>query len=259
MPQIHTVLQGLNTSTSEGNLSYCGVTLLRGERTTLVDVGFQGRQALLIERLHALGVEPTDVERVVLTHAHWDHSLNLLRFPNAEVVIHRDEYEYVQQPTAGDWATPAYTQDILRRARQVTTVSDGEELEPGVRVMAVPGHSPGSMAVLVETPTGVAGIVGDALPMRAAAMAPVPSARLIFFDEEAGERSARRIIDTCRFVYPGHDRPFSVDGGQFHYMEPASLTVVNPPRDEDGTVRAAISEAEVPFETVVQPIARRRA
>lgn len=258
MPRIQTVLQGFSTSTSEGNLSYCGVTLLRGERITLVDVGFQGRQAVLMERLSAAGLGPTDIDRVVLTHAHWDHALNLLRFPNAEVVIHRDEYEYVQQPNAGDWATPAYTQDILRRARQVTTVTDGEELEPGVRVMAVPGHSPGSMAVLVETPDGVAGIVGDALPMRAAAMAPVPSARLIFFDEEAGELSARRIIETCRVVYPGHDRPFAVDGGRFRYLEPASITLVNPPRDEDGAVRAAVSEAPVPFETIVQPTARRR-
>ncbi|MDA0365131.1 MAG: MBL fold metallo-hydrolase [Chloroflexi bacterium] len=258
MPEIRTVLQGFSTSTTEGNLSYCGVTLLRGERVTLVDVGFQGRQALLIERLHAMGLEPTDIDRVVLTHAHWDHALNLLRFPNAEVVIHQDEYEYVQHPHADDWATPAYTQDILRRASRVTTVADGEELESGVRVMAVPGHSPGSMAVLVETPEGVVGVVGDALPMRAAAMAPVPSARLIFFDEEAGERSARRILDSCKFVYPGHDRPFAIDAGQFRYIEPVSMTVVNPPRDEDGTVRAAISEAEVPFETTVQPIARRR-
>lgn len=257
MPQIDVVLQGFSTATNEGSLSYCGVTLIRGERTTLVDVGYHARRELLIERLRALGVAPEGVDRVVLTHAHWDHALNLLHFPNAEVVLHRDEYEYAQSPHALDWATPAYVQDILRRCRSVTTVGDGEELEPGVRVMAVPGHSPGSMAVLVETPDGVTGMVGDALPGRAAAMAPVPSARLVFHDEEAAQGSARRILDTCRVVYPGHDRPFRVEGGAFRYVQPQSIVIRNLPRDEDGTVRARLDETPVPFETVVQASARR--
>ncbi len=251
MPQIDVVLQGFSTTTSEGSLSYCGVTLLRGERTTLVDVGYHARRELLVARLAALGVTPEGVDRVVLTHAHWDHALNLLHFPNAEVVLHRDEYEYAQSPRAHDWATPAYMADILRRCRAVATVGDGEELEPGVRVMAAPGHSPGSMAVLVETAGGVAGMVGDALPSRAAAAAAVPSARLVFHDEEQARRSARRIIDTCAMVYPGHDRAFRVAADGFHYETPQSLVLHNPPRDADGSVHATVDAAEVPFQTTV--------
>jgi N-acyl homoserine lactone hydrolase len=254
---IEVILQGFGTSTSEGSLAYCGVTLLRGEHTTLVDVGYQARREPLVARLRAAGVEPGDVERVVLTHAHWDHALNLLQFPNAEVFLHRDEHDYVQHPHTDDWATPAWTQDILRRARRVTTLRDGEELEPGVRVMAVPGHSPGSMAVLVETPDGVAGLVGDALPGRAAAMAPVPAPRLTFWDEAAGQRSARRILDTCRVVYPGHDRAFRVEAGAFRYLQPQSLIMRNPPRDEDGAIHGSVDPAPVPFEAIVEASARR--
>ena len=257
MAEIQVILQGFGASTSEGLLAYCGVTLIRGQHTTLVDVGYQARQELLLHRLNAAGVARESVDRIVLTHAHWDHALNLLMFPNAEVVIHKDEYDYVQQPNPLDWATPGYTPDILRRCKAVTTVTDGDELEPGVRVMAVPGHSPGTMAVLVDTPEEVAGMVGDALPARAAAMAPVPSARLIFFDEKAGQRSARRIIDTCRFVYPGHDRPFRVEAGSFNYIQSTEINLLNPPRDEDGTMRGGLNEAAIPFETVVQPSARR--
>ncbi len=259
MVELEVVLQGFSASTSEGTLSYCSVTLLRGQRLTLVDVGYMATRDVLRQRLKEAGIEPGDIERVILTHAHWDHALNLLAFPNAEIILHRDEYEYVQHPHALDTATPAFTPDILARCRVVNTVGDGEELEPGVRVMAVPGHSPGSMAVLVDTADGIAGVVGDALPMRAAALAPVPSARMIFFDEEAAERSARRIIDTCRVIYPGHDRAFQVDGGSFRYLHPQSLVLLNPPRDEDGTVYCAIDDTPVPFETIVQPSARPRA
>jgi glyoxylase-like metal-dependent hydrolase (beta-lactamase superfamily II) len=256
MPQIQTLLQGFTVATSEGNLSYCSVTLLRGARTTLVDVGYFARGDLLVQRLRAAGLEPGDVERIVLTHAHWDHCLNLQRFPNAEVLIDRDELDYTADPHPEDVATPVWIGDMLGRYR-VSAVGEGDQLEPGVRLMAVPGHSPGSMAVLVDTPDGVTGLVGDALPTRASAANLVP--RLIFWDEEAARRSARAIVDTCRFIYPGHDRPFRVEAGAFHYIEPTSITLLYPPRDEDGTVRASIGEEQSPPGPIIMPSARRAA
>ena len=260
MPEIEVLAQGFGTSSNEGRLSLCAVTLIKGEHTTLVDVGYQARRVLVVERLAERGLTLADIDRVVLTHGHWDHTLNALMFPNAEIIMSADEYEYVHHIDPRDPATPLYTPDILRRAKQVTTVRDGEELEAGVRVMAVPGHSPGSLAVLVETPDGIAGMVGDALPSRNAAMAPVPSAGQVFFDEEAAERSARRIIDTCQVVYPGHDRAFRKEGGSFHYIHPQSIVFTNPPRDADGNMMASIDPAgPAAFQSRIEATARRKA
>ncbi|MEX2446087.1 MAG: MBL fold metallo-hydrolase [Dehalococcoidia bacterium] len=258
MAEIDVVLQGFSAGTSEGMISYCGITLIRGEHNTLVDVGYQGRRIPLVDQLAARGLQPTDIDRIVITHGHWDHSLNLLMFPNAEVVLSEEEYDYIQDIHPLDPATPRYMPDILARCKQVTRVKDGEELEPTVRVMTVPGHSPGSLAVLVETPEGIAGMVGDALPSRTAAMADVPSAGLIFFDEEAGERSARRILDTCQIVHPGHDRPFRVEAGNMRYIQSQAITFRNPPRDEDGTMHASIDETRAPFQVTVHPSARAK-
>ncbi|HZQ35387.1 MAG TPA: MBL fold metallo-hydrolase, partial [Dehalococcoidia bacterium] len=230
MVQFETVLQGFSINTSEGGTAYCAVTLIRGQKLTLVDVGHLGRRALLMERLAARGIRPEQIERVILTHAHWDHCHNLLDFPNAEVVLHQDEREYVLTPHPQDWATPAWTADILARCKQVTTVRDGDELEPEIRVMATPGHSPGSMTVLLRTDQGIAGIVGDALPSRASTAVMAP--RLVFFDEEAGRRSARTIVETCRLIYPGHDRPFRAENGTFTYIQPQSVVFQFVPRDE---------------------------
>jgi glyoxylase-like metal-dependent hydrolase (beta-lactamase superfamily II) len=212
------------------------------------------RRALLVERLAAVGLQPGDVDRVVLTHAHWDHSLNLGAFPNAEVMLLDNELEYTAAPHPEDWATPNFVADILKRHR-VTPLRDGDEIEAGVRIMATPGHSPGSLTVLVETPEGVAGLCGDALPNRAATAYMAP--RLIFWDLEAGQRSARKIVDASRFIYPGHDRPFRVEAGSFHYTEPQSIALLYPPADEDGTVRASISDEAAPPGPLVQPSARR--
>jgi glyoxylase-like metal-dependent hydrolase (beta-lactamase superfamily II) len=257
MPEVTTLLQGFSASTSEGGLAYCTVTLLRGRVPTLVDVGYQARREQLVDRLAALGLTPEDIGRVILTHAHWDHSFNLSYFPNAEVVLHRDEYDYARQPHKDDWATPAFVADILARAKSVTAVHDGDEIEPGVRILATPGHSPGSLTVLVDGPAGATiGLCGDALPSRAATAVLMP--RWVFWDEEAAHRSASRIVETCRDIYPGHDRPFRAQGGSFQYLEPAQLDLVNPPRDPGGEVRSAVRPEETPFATGVLPFARRR-
>src|SRR6266508_1601773 len=115
MVQVDTLLQGFTVATNEGSLSYCTVTLMRGAHTTLVDVGYFARGQLLVERLQAVGLKPEDVDRIVLTHAHWDHCLNLQRFPNAEVLIHRDELEYTSAPHPDDFATPIWIGDMLAR------------------------------------------------------------------------------------------------------------------------------------------------
>ena len=259
MPEIEVLTQGMGISSNETRLSLCAVTLIRGEHNTLVDVGYQGRRILLVERLAERGLALTDVDRVVLTHGHWDHTLNALMFPNAEIIMSADEYEYVQHISPLDPATPLYTPDMLGRAKHVTTVRDGDELESGVRVMMVPGHSPGSLAVLVETADGVAGMVGDALPSMNAAKADVPTAGQVFFDEEIAEQSARRILDACTVVYPGHDRAFRQHAGGFQYIEPQSITFGNLPRDEHGKIAVTLDETPGVFRSRVEPTAKRRA
>jgi glyoxylase-like metal-dependent hydrolase (beta-lactamase superfamily II) len=254
MASIQTLLQGYSVATSEGSIGYCAVTLLRGERTTLVDVGHVGRRNLLLERLRAFGLRPDDIDRVVLTHAHWDHCLNVDCFPNAEVVLHEHELEYAQAPHPEDWATPVWTGDVLARAR-IATVRDGDELESGVRVLATPGHSRGSMTLLVETPDGVAGLVGDALPNRASAGFLAP--RLVFWDEAEARRSARAIVDRCRTLFPGHDRPFRVENDGFSYVEPTQLEILHAPRDEEGQLLAIFGEAPPVDGPLIMPSARR--
>ena len=87
MAEIDVIFQGFGAGSSEGSLSLCGITLIRGEHLTLVDVGYPGRRAPLIERLQQRGIERTAIDRIVLTHAHWDHTLNTHLFPNAEVIL----------------------------------------------------------------------------------------------------------------------------------------------------------------------------
>ena len=256
MATVETVLHGLVVNTNQGGLGFCSVTLLRGERTTLVDVAHFGRREPLLTRLAALGLRPEDIDRVVLTHAHWDHCLNLYMFPNAEVMLLAPELEYLAEPHPQDWATPAWTLDAIGRAR-VVPVRDGDEIEAGVRVLATPGHSPGSLTLLVQTPEGVTGLCGDALPTMVSTRTLMP--RIVFWDVDEAHASARRIVDSCQVFIPGHDRPFRAEGGGYRYIEPTSLEVMFAPRDEDGRLLGSFRDDPLPEAPMIVPSARRSA
>jgi N-acyl homoserine lactone hydrolase len=107
----------------------------------------------------AAGLAPADVRRVVLTHLDWDHAGGLRYFPDAEVLVHRPEWEfagklrgrwrYVPKLWPPGFAPAVYDLDPepfgpFPESRAVTEAGD-------VRVVPIPGHSFGQVGVIVET------------------------------------------------------------------------------------------------------------
>jgi glyoxylase-like metal-dependent hydrolase (beta-lactamase superfamily II) len=222
MAEVDLLLQGFTLGSDQGSAAFCGVTLVRGTKTILVDVAHTGRRQLLIQKLAERGLRPQDVDVVVLTHAHWDHMLNIDLFTNADVLVHETERKYLQAPAPEDWATPSYTGMILERMR-LRSVREGDEIDRGVRILDTPGHTIGSMTLLVEQESGTIGVTGDALPNARCALAGTPY--LIFFDPAVARESAARIKAHCTTLYPGHDRPFRLDGENVEYLVPTSIHI----------------------------------
>jgi N-acyl homoserine lactone hydrolase len=254
MATVTTVLQGFGLATDQGSVAFCGVTLVQGSKRVLVDTAHIGRRQLLLQRLQELGLTPRDIDIVVLTHAHWDHSLNMDVFPDAEFVLHHTEIEYAHNPDPNDWATPAYTGVALDRMR-LRPCGDGDVLDDGVRILATPGHSPGSITVLAETADGVAGVCGDALPNAGAVITRTPY--LIFGDEQDARASLQKIVNSSNMIYPGHDRPFRVSAEGTRYLQPTSIKVMNLPSLDPGEGQASTGMSiEPPRETWVMPKSR---
>jgi len=230
--KIDLILPGFSMGTDQGNLAFCGVTLIEGTKRILVDVAHYGRRQLLIQKLAERGLTPDDIDYVFLTHAHWDHSLNADVFPKAKFLIHTDERQYIKNPAAHDWATPKYMSTLLE-SQLLQEVRDGEEIDYGMRILATPGHSIGSMSLIIDTPEGKVAVCGDALPNSWAVNARMP--RLVFYDAEKAKESIGKLLDTAKFFYPGHDRPFEVgDAGKVRHILPASIRVFGwPDLDEN--------------------------
>ena len=204
-PTVDLLVQGWTLNTNEGRLGFCGVTLIEaGGRRILVDVAQVGRRVLILERLAARGLSPRDIDTVVMTTPR-DHLLNADVFEHAEFVVRKDERAYAREPHPNDWATPKYTNAILERLR-VREVREGDQVVPGLTVIETPGHTVGSISLLVDTPDGQICVCGDALPH---ARSVFTACRTIIFDTEAHARaSIDKIVDAADVIYPGHDRPF---------------------------------------------------
>jgi N-acyl homoserine lactone hydrolase len=145
-----------------------------GTRMALLFRGLRPAETPYEEQLRALGVEPREVERVIMTHLHVDHTGAMRLLPNARFTCTREEWEAA---TAGSAASRGYVAHHLpdeSRMDLVDFASEGEPYSPfgatidllgdgSVRLISTPGHTPGHLSVLLQAERGrQVVVVGDA-------------------------------------------------------------------------------------------------
>lgn len=107
--------------------------------------------------LRQIGITPRDIDMVIQTHLHFDHAANTHLCQNAKVVVQKAELEFAQAPHPMQGYL--YNPDILSDLR-FTAVNGDAQIIPGVEVIHLPSHTPGTQAVSVNTTRGRAVISG---------------------------------------------------------------------------------------------------
>ena len=139
------------------------------DRNILVDNG-TGAGGIILDKLRKLGIEPANINTVLLTHLHGDHIGSLQRdgravFPNARIYLSTRELEYFTKTNINQGAVNA----LAPYGSQVITFSPGAlnsrltEILPGITPIAAYGHTPGHTIYLIENSGEKLIIAGDIL------------------------------------------------------------------------------------------------
>ena len=205
------------------------IWVLRGPTTVVVDTSVPaGRRASefigeVLERtpdqeppnaLRLAGVDPGDVETVILTHLHWDHAGNCDLFPDASILVQDAELRYAIAPgrffrkaflaPSSGWGIPPYLVPNL------VPIHGEQEILPGLRVVPAPGHTPGSQAIIVDTAHGSFCIAGDAISTYENIDAELPPGYHVNVDDSMD--SMDRLRAAADHLLPSHDYAVFSDG-----------------------------------------------
>lgn len=182
-------------------------------RVCLIETGsgdyLQPTAGKLMANVVAAGVDPKEIDTILLTHMHPDHSAGLSDmtdnsryFPNAELVAHEDERKHWlddgAMSQADDRARRLYFQatreQIAPYAKQTRLFRDGEVF-PGVTALPAPGHTPGHTCYMVESAGETLLIWGDIVHVPEIQTARPEVAIAFDTDMERAIASRRRIFD----------------------------------------------------------------
>jgi glyoxylase-like metal-dependent hydrolase (beta-lactamase superfamily II) len=181
-------------------------------RRILIDPGTGGQwvptAGIMPDSLAAAGLASSDIDMILISHFHPDHIFGLMQpdtdaqvFPDAEIIVPAAEYNFWTDPQVFA-AVPEAWHGLARRIQKtfpmwpnVTRASHGQELAPGIRSLAAPGHTPGHTAYHVSSGAQELIVAGD-VAITPALFVAHPGWHIAFdADPETAETTRRQLFD----------------------------------------------------------------
>ena len=214
---IHPIHMGLDT-----------IYAVRGEGVILIDGGDPHKVEKFKKGIEGVSISPDEIQLIVLTHGHWDHigsAQDIKDLTGASVLLHQGDMRWLEESHASQpsglttWGKviiallklyspliriPTLEVDIIAGDDEISLVEYGI---PG-KVITTPGHSWGSVSVLLDSGEAFVGdLAMNALPMRFG-----PGLPIFGDDIEVVKESWRKLMDMgAKTVYPAHGKPFSAE------------------------------------------------
>ena len=202
--------------------------LLVGDGVILVDAGLKGQGRSILKAMASKGINPHDLRLILLTHGHADHAgaaSEISALTGAQVALNSEDARWVSAglevpaPPITGWARmisrllsarfmqsvmpiPCFAPDIVLDDAELSLAPYGVT----ATVLHTPGHTAGSVSVLLEDGRAV---VGD-LAMNGLPSSPFkPTPPIVAQDPAALARGWKTIRERGAItIYPGHGPPF---------------------------------------------------
>jgi glyoxylase-like metal-dependent hydrolase (beta-lactamase superfamily II) len=202
--------------------------IIKHENTILIDGGMPGEFNKFSKGLKDTGINPKEIKALIITHCHWDHigcAKKIKDITGAKVVVQKYEKdilikgEPVMPPGVTRWGKILGV--FINRLSKKFSIEPGEvdivigeedySLEEfGIKgkIVFTPGHSPGSISVVLDSGDA---FVGD-MAMNGLPLTIGPNLPIFAEDMSAVKNSWRKLIDMgVKKTYPAHGKPFPVE------------------------------------------------
>ena len=207
---------------------HCGFTTvyaLKGDGVILIDGGDPNTLGNIKKGLAKALIQPEEIKLIILTHGHWDHigsAMDIKQLTGAKVLLHHKDMHFLadekptQPPGFNSWGrtvsalltfispmihVPKFEVDIIAEDKELSLAEYGI---PG-RIIPTPGHSWGSVSVLLDSGDV---FVGD-LAMNIFPMRLNPGLPIFGDDMTIVKNSWKKLLDRdVKTIYPAHGNSF---------------------------------------------------
>ena len=202
--------------------------VVQDKGTIMIDCGEPKKLKHFMQGIEKASIKPEEVKLIVLTHGHWDHigsAKDVKEATGAQIAMHEKEKDWLekslkpQPPGVTLWGKifinilklfmplihiPATEVDVVLTDEAFSLADYGI---PG-KVIYTPGHSSGSVSVLLETGEAFVGdLAMNKLPLRFS-----PGLPIFAEDRDNVMESWKMLLDQgAKTVYPAHGEPFPAD------------------------------------------------
>ena len=212
MYKVDILFPGFSGRMKNGRLGWGTTALVQDEKhNILMDCGGMVIRSDLKRMLKERGLECEDIDMVLISHLHADHTYNIDYFPQATFVLSYKEWLHGNDMVNRDYSVNENAVHLLRGYRKIFITEDNQEILPGLTAMLTPGHTPGSTSYILDQGDKVWIMSGDAVKNRGE----------LKFEEiqqsrnmEDSINSLKKIKKAADRILPGHDGWLTIEDGE---------------------------------------------
>ncbi len=202
--------------------------LIQDKGTIMVDGGAPKKAKEFTKAIEKIGINTHDIKLIILTHGHWDHigsAKEIKKLTGAKIALHHLEKEWLEKslkpmpPRVTTWGNilskiitvllplisiPGTNVDVVIGNEGISLDEYGI---PG-KVIYTPGHSSGSVSILLKTGEAFVGDMAmNKFPLRFSPGLPIFAEDPVKLNE-----SWKSLLDLgAKVIYPAHGKPFSAE------------------------------------------------